>query len=382
MKVRLDSVCKINMGQSPDSSTYNDNKEGIPFFQGNADFGDIYPNIRKWCSNPIKIANKNDILLSVRAPIGAMNIANCECCIGRGLAALTVNSDVCLNKYLWYLMSNKVELLNSMGTGSTFKAINKTVLSQLSVYIPSITEQSRIVMTLDKVNDLIAKRHKQLEKLDELVKAKFVEMFGTLLNPSSSFKYDFLKNLCKKITDGKHGGCAKQDGSGHYFIGARDIFDDKVHYEHALEINIDEFKKDYKRCNVEIGDFLIVNTGATIGKSAIACDLRTTRTLLQKSVALLKLNTELLNPVFLKYCYKINENMYKVKSASAQPNLLLSEIKMTSIYVPSMELQNEFFEFVKCTEKFKDNINESLCGLEVLKKSLMQKFFTGSGYCE
>lgn len=84
----------------------------------------------------------------------------------------------------------------------------------------------------------------------------------------------------------------------------------------------------------------------------------------------------------MKYCYKINENMYKVKSASAQPNLLLSEIKMTSIYVPSMELQNEFFEFVKCTEKFKDNINESLYGLEVLKKSLMQKFFTGSGYCE
>ena len=87
--VTLKDVCTINMGQSPDSDSYNDNGEGVPFFQGNADFGERYPVTRKWCSAPTKMAAPEDILISVRAPIGAMNYAKEECCIGRGLAALT-----------------------------------------------------------------------------------------------------------------------------------------------------------------------------------------------------------------------------------------------------------------------------------------------------
>jgi type I restriction enzyme S subunit len=116
--------------------------------------------------------------------------------------------------------------------------------------------------------------------------------------------------LCNKITDGKHGGCKSEVGTERYFVGAREIYDDDVHYELAPEINIEEFEKDYKRCNVEIGDFLIVNTGATIGKSAIACDKRTEHTLLQKSVALLKVKKDVLNPIFLKWCYRVNTKMY------------------------------------------------------------------------
>lgn len=228
---------------------------------------------------------------------------------------------------------------------------------------------------LDKVSGLIAKRRQQLDKLDEMVKARFVEMFGTLSHPSQKFKYDILKNLCRKITDGKHGGCTPQLGSGRYFVGAREIFDDTVHYETAPEIAIDEFEKDYKRCNLEIGDLLIVNTGATIGKSAIACDFRAQHTLLQKSVALLKVKSELINPVFLKYCYRVNETMYKVESASAQPNLLLSKINTTSIYVPPMALQNQFAAFIEQTEKSKTTISHSLEKLEILKKALMQEYF-------
>ena len=92
---RLDQICKLNMGQSPDSSSYNENKIGMPFFQGNADFGTLHPTVRIWCSAPTKVANPGDILISVRAPIGALNIANVECCIGRGLAALAVDERKC-----------------------------------------------------------------------------------------------------------------------------------------------------------------------------------------------------------------------------------------------------------------------------------------------
>ena len=178
-------------------------------------------------------------------------------------------------------------------------------------------------------------------------------MFGTLDNPAQKFQRATLKELCNKITDGKHGGCTSEEGTKRYFVGAREIYNDEVHYDTAPEINVDEFEKDYKRCNIEIGDFLIVNTGATIGKSAIASDERTEHTLLQKSVALLKVKQELLNPMFLKWCYRVNTRMYMVESASAQPNLLLSKINATEIYVPDMKLQNQFADFVKQVYKSK-----------------------------
>ena len=81
--IALKNVCKINMGQTPESSSYNTDGKGIPFFQGNADFGEIFPAERVWCKAPKKIAEANDILISVRAPIGALNYAQTECCIGR-----------------------------------------------------------------------------------------------------------------------------------------------------------------------------------------------------------------------------------------------------------------------------------------------------------
>lgn len=265
--------------------------------------------------------------------------------------------------------------ISAASAGANINNLRNEHIADLHIPLPSLEEQRKIAAVLDNVSDLIAKRRTQLDKLDELVKSRFVEMFGTLSHPSQKFKYDILKNLCRKITDGKHGGCTPQLGSGRYFVGAREIFDDSVHYETAPEIAIDEFEKDYKRCNLEIGDLLIVNTGATIGKSAIACDCRTQHTLLQKSVALLKVKSELINPVFLKYCYRVNETMYKVESASAQPNLLLSKINTTSIYVPPMALQNQFAAFVEQTEKSKTTISHSLQKLETLKKALMQEYF-------
>lgn len=275
--------------------------------------------------------------------------------------------------FLAYAMENMN--LAKYKTGAIIPHIYFKDYQKEEIPLPPLEEQQKIAAVLDKVTDLIDKRKQQLAKLDELIKSRFVEMFGTLEKPVKKFNYDILQNLCKKITDGKHGGCSLQIGSKRYFVGAKEINNNKINYETAPEININEFEKDYKRCNVEIGDFLLVNTGATIGKSVIASDIRTKYTLLQKSVALFKVKQEFLNATFLKYCYAINKKMYKVNSASAQPNLLLSKIKTTLIYVPPLDLQNQFAEFVEQTEKTKVAINHSLDKLETLKKALMQKYF-------
>ena len=103
----LSEYCFVNMGQSPASETYNNNADGLPFYQGNADFGEIHPQTRIWCSAPVKIANKGDLLISVRAPIGALNIATEQCCIGRGLAALTPKLDKCRIKYIYFAIQSQ-----------------------------------------------------------------------------------------------------------------------------------------------------------------------------------------------------------------------------------------------------------------------------------
>lgn len=279
------------------------------------------------------------------------------------------------NKYLYYFMRGNIQRIATYYRGASLKHPCMKDILKMTISYPSIQEQRIICSQFDDLEQIIEKRNHELQLLDELIKARFVEMFGTLNSPRQEFAKATLKELCNKITDGKHGGCKTEEGTERYYVGAREIYNDEVHYDTAPEINIDEFEKDYKRCNVEIGDFLMVNTGATIGKSAIATDERTEHTLLQKSVALLKVKKELLNPVFLKWCYRVNTQMYIVESASAQPNLLLSKINATIIYVPDIELQNEFTGFVQQVDKSKVAVQKALKQTQTLFDSLMQKYF-------
>lgn len=280
-----------------------------------------------------------------------------------------------LNKYLYYFLLGNLKEISTYYRGAGLKHPAMRDILNMKISYPDMEKQAQIIAQFDLLQEIIDKRKRQMVELDNLIKARFVELFGTLENPVQKFKRATLKELCTKITDGKHGGCTQEEGTERYFVGAREIYDNIVHYDTAPEINLAEFEKDYKRCNVEIGDFLIVNTGATIGKSAIATDPRTECTLLQKSVALLKVKRELLNPVFLQYCYKVNEKMYKVESASAQPNLLLSKINSTEIYVPPIELQEQFSAFVKQTDKSKVVVQKALDEAQTLFDSLMQEYF-------
>ena len=173
---RLDEACHINMGQSPDSKSYNQEGVGLPFFQGNADFGAVHPETRVWCSSPTKIVEAGTLLISVRAPIGALNFAKERSCIGRGLAGITPQNGVSL-KYIYYCLKGKNKELNAKGTGSTFKAIAKSALGETSVKIVSEEDQLKIIQTLDRVSSVIEARKQQLTELDNLIKARFVELF-------------------------------------------------------------------------------------------------------------------------------------------------------------------------------------------------------------
>lgn len=275
----------------------------------------------------------------------------------------------------YFLMKDNFQVLNDGFKGSGIKNVSKTYIKNIEYFFNHAYSEQQIVDSLEIIESAICIKQKQLSEMDELIEAKFVEMFGTLDEPKRTFHKDALKNLCRKITDGKHGGCTTANGTDRYFVGAKEIYDNTVHYETAPQISVEEFEKDYKRCNIEIGDLLIVNTGATIGKSAIASDARTTHTLLQKSVAMIKVKPDVLNPVFLQWCYRTNTKMYLVESASAQPNLLLSTMKETVIYVPEMIMQQQFERFVEEVYAAKRTVQAQVDDLKELLYSKMDEYF-------
>jgi len=194
--IALKDVCKINMGQSPNSSSYNDYGDGMPFFQGNADFGERYPITRVWCNTPTKIAQAEDILISVRAPIGALNYAKEECCIGRGLAAITPDRNKVSQDFIYWALKGKKAELNDKGNGSTFKAISRKILEETMIPDINFEQQHKCAENLEKIYGIIQNRRKELLALDDLIKARFVEMFGDSASNEKGWKMNTFGDIC------------------------------------------------------------------------------------------------------------------------------------------------------------------------------------------
>lgn len=160
----LGETCFLNMGQSPPSSTYNDQNEGLPFFQGKAEFGDLYPSVVKWCSEPIKVVEPEDILISVRAPVGPTNLARERSCIGRGLAGIRPHLGMPPRYFLYYLRYVESYLADE-GTGSTFDSITKSILTHWPVPLAPVSEQRRIVEEIETQFTRLDKGVEALERV-------------------------------------------------------------------------------------------------------------------------------------------------------------------------------------------------------------------------
>ena len=181
----LSDIANITMGQSPDGSSYNENGDGIIFYQGSTDFGLRFPSIRQYTTSPSRYANKGDILMSVRAPVGALNIANNNCCIGRGLSALS--SKVGSMTHLYYILNDfrlKFEGMNSSGT--TFGSITKEELFNLPVVIPA----EPVISEFEKVCEPIFDKQMIIgEEINALTKQRD-ELLPLLMNGQASVNAD------------------------------------------------------------------------------------------------------------------------------------------------------------------------------------------------
>ncbi len=157
----LGDIADITMGQSPKGSSYNENEDGVVFYQGRTDFGKRFPTIRLYTTEPKRMANKGDILLSVRAPVGDINVAFEDCCIGRGLASLT-SKNKC-NFYLLYQLKNLKDSFNIYNSeGTVFGSINKNTLNNIQIIIPP--------------NSIIQEYQSSYRNLDNMIEENYVQI--------------------------------------------------------------------------------------------------------------------------------------------------------------------------------------------------------------
>ena len=212
---RLNLFTNIIMGQSPASSTYNKNEDGLPFFQGSADFTDLHPNIKVWCTLPKKVVEKDYILFSVRAPVGDINISSCLSSIGRGLAGIRGFGGIS-NKFLYFLLKNSVELIKLHGRGTTFDAIRSEELKNILIVLAPLKEQEEIVKQIekhfsiiDKLEAVVANSIKESKRLRQSIlkqafEGKLVEQDSNdesaeiLLEKIAKAKEEYKKEMSKR----------------------------------------------------------------------------------------------------------------------------------------------------------------------------------------
>ncbi|WP_079046220.1 restriction endonuclease subunit S [Carbonactinospora thermoautotrophica] len=216
--IPLKYVAKIIAGQAPPSEYVEPFTEGLPFLQGNAEFGDENPTPRFQCSNPSKKAEAGDILISVRAPVGALNVANCSYGIGRGLCA--VRAQKCNPRFLWWWLHSQVNQLNSMATGTTYRAVTAEDIGALLFPDIALEEQRRIADFLDGETALIT-RWVELRKLQQKLLEERVRGLVTRSYTEAAAKYGCvrLRHVLWRIEQGWSPDCEnRQAGPGEWGV--------------------------------------------------------------------------------------------------------------------------------------------------------------------
>ena len=177
--VELKSIANVTMGQSPKSEFYNDNFEGMPFLQGNKTFGDKYPSFELYTTSIKKVAEKNSVLMSVRAPVGDLNIAQEDICIGRGVCGLQMKKGD--NEFLYYLLKANISHLINKESGTVFGSINKNDIETFEVTLPKSSDDQMKILTIlkniDKKIDICKNLNRNLQNLIKILYKEYFESF-------------------------------------------------------------------------------------------------------------------------------------------------------------------------------------------------------------
>lgn len=370
---KLGNIAEIIAGQSPPSSTYNNEGNGIPFFQGKADYGEKFPSIRYWCTEPTKISLPNDILISMRAPVGPVNINIVQSCIGRGLSAIRVKKNVSRD-FIYYWLKKNQHIIAAKETGSTFKAITQKILNEIVVPFPSYPDQLHIANILTKAENLITQRKESIRLLDEFLKSVFLEMFGDTVRNEKGWKVcnlSELGSLDRGVSKARPRNAPELLGGIYPLIQTGDVTNAGIY--------ITTYKQTYseigmKQSKLWLKGTMLITIAANIAQTSIlsfdAC--------FPDSVVGFVINTKKARVLYVHFLFKFFQALLESKaSQTAQKNINLEILRNLKVPCPPIELQTKFSQIVEKTEALKTKYQESLQELENLYGSLSQKAFRG-----
>lgn len=380
MKVsKLKDCCTIIAGQSPESKYYNSNGDGLPFFQGKADFGELYPSIRVYCSQPTKIAEKDDILLSVRAPVGPTNLAPCKVCIGRGLTAIRP-SEVLLTRYVLLFFRYFEAQLASKGTGTTFKAITQDVVKNLEIPIPPLSEQERIVARIEELFSQLDAGVETLKKtkaqLEVYRQAVLKEAFTGLTEKKP------IREMSALVTSGSRGWAQYYSDRGARFIRITDMTrvgiqlkNDSIQYVALPD------KAEGKRSRLLGGDVLVSIT-ADLGSIALIPE-NIDEAYINQHIAMVRFNNPSQGEFMAWYLRSEwgQKDLLKNKRGGGKLGLGLDDIRDTPVPVVSDEVTRQTVEFIddrlSVCDSIEQTIDMALQQSEAMRQSILKDAFEG-----
>lgn len=384
---KLEDCLSITMGQSPNSNSYNENRIGLPFYQGSADFGELYPISRKWCSAPIKIAEKNDVLLSIRAPVGHLNICYEKSCIGRGLSALHGKGNIS-NHFVFFLLKNLQQTLHENSTGTTFLAITGERLKNISIPLPPLAEQERIVA---KIEELFAGIDAGVENL-KAVKNQIALYRQSVLKSAFDFDastFSALKNLIDKVRYGTSKKCSTEENVNSMLVYRIPNIDFKKGVLDKTDLKFASFDDSEKSSlMLKSGDILIIRSNGSlnlVGRAALVYNTDTNGLYAGYLMRLRIKDTEKLLPKFLLHFLNSGKaRAYieeKAKSTSGVNNINSEEISDLQIPVPTLAEQEKIVAEIESrferADALETAVDRALNDAEKLKQAVLKKAFSG-----
>ncbi len=263
-----------------------------------------------------------------------------------------VTKDNVDEEFLRFALSKALKTIEDRTSFATVKHLSAKELNKLEIPVPSYNEQKKIAELLHRLEGIIESRHRELDSLDELIKARFVEMFGRPALNDKRWKECSLAEVCNKITDGEHKNPEFVE-EGVPMVMANNVQDYGVNFVGCRCISEEDYKKFSKKCKPEKGDVLLVSRGATIGR---CCENNKDEEFaLMGSVILMK-RKEIITSCYLVNWLKnddIRPLIYTTSAASAQQAIYMKDLSTKKIMLPPMDLQNQFSEFVEQVDKSK-----------------------------
>lgn len=363
-RYKLGDICEIVSGSTPKtgiSEYWDGDVKWITPAELNDDSYIINDSVRKITELGVQKTGLSPfpagtVILSSRAPIGKVAIAGCEMYCNQGFKNL-ICSEKINNKYLYWFLRGNTGYLNSLGRGATFKEISKKIVASIELSVPGLHQQEEIVRQLEKVNDIIRLRRQELQKLDNLIKARFIEMFGDMLLNSmnwSEVRLDEIADIVSGITKGRK--IKEQELFEVPYMAVSNVKDGYIDWTTvktimASQTEIDKYQlKPFDVLMTEGGDPDKVGRGAIIHVTPENC-------IHQNHIFRVRLNRDILLPEYMEqYLQQQKAKRYFLgcaKQTTGIASINMRQLTGLPVLVPKMQLQEEYVDFVHQVDKSK-----------------------------